>query len=264
VTASTTAWDRRIRRANQLAANGGPASSLVFFYERLLRSQAVLYDKLSNAGPLTGLLDDDLASIVWPARTLIAEIAAAGSDRLAVDGHALLESSDSSLRDRLVTYWQDRSDRQFFAKAILQAYGQALSDAGIAPRDSRRTSDEMRCPFCSGVPQLSVLEPANAGRSEPGGRRHLCATCLTAWACRRVRCAHCGEEDEHKLCYYRAADIDHVRVDACDTCGRYLKTIDLTRLGVAEPLVDEVAGAALDAWARERGYEKIELNLVGT
>ena len=31
----------------------------------------------------------------------------------------------------------------------------------------------------------------------------------------------------------------------------------------AVPLVDEVAGASLDLWAREHGYEKIELNLVG-
>jgi len=52
-------------------------------------------------------------------------------------------------------------------------------------------------------------------------------------------------------------------VDACDTCKRYLKTVDLTRLGLAVPLVDEVAGAPLDVWARERGYEKLELNLVG-
>ena len=29
------------------------------------------------------------------------------------------------------------------------------------------------------------------------------------------------------------------------------------------PLVDEVAGAPLDAWATEHGFVKIELNLVG-
>ena len=59
------------------------------------------------------------------------------------------------------------------------------------------------------------------------------------------------------------AQHDMLRVDACDTCRRYLKTIDLTRLGIAVPVVDEVAGAPLDLWALERGYEKIELNLVG-
>ena len=53
------------------------------------------------------------------------------------------------------------------------------------------------------------------------------------------------------------------RLEACDTCRRYVKGVDRTRLGLAVPLVDEVAGAALDVWAREHGYEKIELNLVG-
>ena len=52
-------------------------------------------------------------------------------------------------------------------------------------------------------------------------------------------------------------------VPACDTCRRYLKSIDLTRLGTAVPIVDEVAGASLDLWALQHGYEKIELNLVG-
>ena len=83
------------------------------------------------------------------------------------------------------------------------------------------------------------------------------------WPFCRVLCASCGEEDEHKLGYFIRRSTRHLRVDACDTCHRYLKTVDLTRLGVAVPLVDEVAGAPLDLWAREQGYEKIELNLVG-
>jgi hypothetical protein len=32
---------------------------------------------------------------------------------------------------------------------------------------------------------------------------------------------------------------------------------------LAIPLVDEIAAAALDLWAVEHGYTKIELNLVG-
>jgi FdhE protein len=78
-----------------------------------------------------------------------------------------------------------------------------------------------------------------------------------------VLCPSCGEEDEKKLGYFESAALSHVRIDACDTCGRYLKTIDMSRLGLASPLVDEVATAALDVWAREHGYQKIELNLAG-
>jgi len=91
----------------------------------------------------------------------------------------------------------------------------------------------------------------------------LCATCLSTWPFGRVLCAQCGEEDEHKLGYFHSPDYDHLRIDACESCRHYLKTVDLGRFGLAVPLVDEVAGASLDIWARDHGYEKIELNLVG-
>jgi len=78
-----------------------------------------------------------------------------------------------------------------------------------------------------------------------------------------VLCPSCGEGDERKLAYFRAPVLEYVRVDACESCRRYLKTVDLGQLGLAVPLVDEVAAAPLDVWARDHGYEKIELNLVG-
>jgi len=52
-------------------------------------------------------------------------------------------------------------------------------------------------------------------------------------------------------------------VEACDSCKTYIKSVDLTKNGHAEPVVDEIAAAALDFWAKEHGYEKIELNLMG-
>jgi FdhE protein len=51
-------------------------------------------------------------------------------------------------------------------------------------------------------------------------------------------------------------------VECCDHCKRYLKTVDLTKSGLADPVVDELASIPLDLWARERGYEKVELNLM--
>jgi formate dehydrogenase maturation protein FdhE len=54
-----------------------------------------------------------------------------------------------------------------------------------------------------------------------------------------------------------------VRIEACDTCKHYIKGVDLTRAGFAAPIVDEIDAAPLDLWACERGFTKIELNLVG-
>jgi formate dehydrogenase maturation protein FdhE len=53
-------------------------------------------------------------------------------------------------------------------------------------------------------------------------------------------------------------------VDVCDTCHTYLKSVDLTKTGLAVAVVDELATIPLDLWAREHGYEKLQMNLLGT
>jgi len=78
-----------------------------------------------------------------------------------------------------------------------------------------------------------------------------------------VVCASCGEERPFKLAYFQSDQFDHVRIEACESCKQYIKGIDQTRFGLAVPLIDDVASAALDLWATEKGYAKIELNLVG-
>jgi formate dehydrogenase maturation protein FdhE len=64
------------------------------------------------------------------------------------------------------------------------------------------------------------------------------------------------------MAFYSAPEIAHVRVDVCDTCHTYLKSIDLTKTGLAVAVVDELATIPLDLWAREHGYEKLQINLL--
>ena len=54
-----------------------------------------------------------------------------------------------------------------------------------------------------------------------------------------------------------------MRVEACDTCKRYLKSIDLSLDARPIPEVDDLASLALDLWAVEEGYERIEPGLAG-
>src|SRR5205814_1993648 len=195
---------------------------------------------------------------------LLQSVAENGPRQLVEEAHALLDGTSSSREQLLVTYWHARSDRQFFAKALLQPYGQWFVDSGIRQTDVNHTVvPANRCPNCGGPPQASILQGGGSAPAEGGTRQLLCATCLTTWPFRRVLCPHCFEDDEQLLGYFHSPALDHLRVDTCESCRRYLKTIDLGRLGLAVPLVDEVAGAPLDLWAREHGYEKIELNLVG-
>jgi FdhE protein len=260
-------WDRRIRRAEELAAADSPAAALLVFYARLLGNQKAVFDALNARRP-SGSLDRDLTLMSEPVSALLRDVAANGPEPLANQARALdLES----LRNPVLAHWREPSDHQFFPKALLQPYAHWLAESGVAPIGRVRTptgggaslQTSNRCPFCGGAPQLSILDPVTATSADGSGRRLLCATCLTTWPFRRVLCAHCGEEDEHKLGYFHSPDYDHLRIDACESCRRYLKSVDLGRFGLAVPLVDEVAGAPLDIWARDHGYKKIELNLVG-
>jgi FdhE protein len=115
------------------------------------------------------------------------------------------------------------------------------------------------CPFCAARPVCAVLRPESDG----GKRFLLCSRCFTEWEFRRLLCPHCGEEDKDKLPVYTAEQFPYVRVEACDTCRVYLKAINLTKNGLAVPEVDELATAALDVWAAEQGYTKLQDNLFG-
>ena len=254
-------WERRIRRAEQLAGEGGPAESLLTFYAQLLRIQKDLYD--SFKGRLSASLNRDLPVVRERAVALLRGVAEHGPDQLAIEARTLLDGDPSAIDGVLVAYWRAPADRQFFAKAVLQPYGQSLVDAGVVPSDRVLTRTDNRCPRCGGAPQLSIVDMTGAASADGGSRQLLCADCLTPWPFRRVVCVHCGEEDEGKLGYFHSPAYEHLRVDVCDMCRHYVKSVDLARLGIAVPLVDEVAGAPLDLWACERGYRKIELNLVG-
>jgi FdhE protein len=235
---------------------------LLAFYAKLLRAQQGVYEYLrGRKGWLpSGVLEEDLTVARAALPELLRAVEASGPPGLADEARGLLSAGGEELDMALIGQWRAPSDVQFFAKAFLQAYARWLAESGGRPVDRELEGRENRCPFCAGAPQLSFLQEADA---EGGGRGLVCSACLTAWPFRRVVCANCGEERPAKLAYFQTPEYEHVRIDACDTCRHYIKSVDLTRLGLAVPLVDEVAAASLDLWAREHGYTKIELNLVG-
>jgi len=106
---------------------------------------------------------------------------------------------------------------------------------------------------------VGVLRPEG-----DGARKSLiCMLCAHEWAFRRLLCPACGEGREPQLAFYSTPEIAQVRVDVCDTCHTYVKSVDLTKIGIAVPVVDELATIPLDLWARAHGYEKLQSNLLG-
>ena len=139
---------------------------------------------------------------------------------------------------------------------FLQPYAEYLADhtAWTLPDGTPSA-----CPLCGGKPQVGALRPEGDG----GKRSLICSLCATEWTYRRIVCPRCGEEDVQKLAVYSAKEFSHVRVEACDTCNTYIKTVDLTKDGRAVPVVDELATIPLNLWAIEHGYLKLQNNLLG-
>ena len=145
----------------------------------------------------------------------------------------------------------------FFARVMLQPYAEFVAGAMLPPAPMMTTC---RCPRCDALPLLGVLRPEGDG----GKRFLMCSFCSLEWEFRRIFCAKCGEEAEEKLPVYVAEQIPHIRMECCETCKHFLRTVDLTKDGNAVPLVDDLAAVPLSLWAEENGYERIQGNLLGT
>ena len=257
-------WDQQIGRADDLALQARGSKELLQFYAQLLRAQQAIYNFLrSRDGWLpSGNLEDDFPVIRQVLAGLLTTVEAFGPQALADEARDLSKASDKFVDETLISYWRTPSDIQFFAKAFLQPYARWLIESGGRSGEREPVAGKTVCPFCGGKPQVSFLQ-SKESNAESGNRDLICATCLSTWEFRRVVCANCGEERPDKLGYFHSPEFDHVRIEACDSCNHYIKGVDLTRLGFAAPLVDEIYAAPLDLWAREHGYTKIELNLVG-
>jgi FdhE protein len=252
-------WQRRIDRAHELAKADEHGAALLTQYAAILTAQSSCYDALVLRGErLTGSLERDLDEVRVPAGELFGVVAPVAPTQTMRDLPTDLPGMDVLLR----TGWH-QTDIPFLARLALQPYAETLALLARRPdgRKLQPVPGRATCPFCDGPPQVAVLRSDST--ADGAGRALVCATCATTWPVRRILCVACGEEDERRLSYFQTAEFDHVRVDGCENCRQYIKTIDLTRLGLAVPVVDEVASAVLDLWAETNGYTKVTRNLIG-
>ena len=104
------------------------------------------------------------------------------------------------------------------------------------------------CPLCGGEPDMAALEKDN------GRRRLLCSRCDSEWTFRRLGCPFCANEDPAQLAYYPSDD-NIYRLNVCEQCRRYLKTIDLREAAGERYLTAErVLTLGMDLAAEEAGY----------
>jgi len=279
-------WDRRIRRATELTSSYPFAAEGLRFYTRIATFQRNLYadiqkaladsSKVSGDRPLRDELDLFLLLPKFSGfLSLVQQIAPAP---LAQTSACLAQKGPAAWQQAIEDFWRgelemslaDEPEDEPTAKSretsaserllpwiFLQPYAEYLADQREPVSVDGAPST---CPLCGGRPIVGVLRPEGDGAK----KSLVCMLCAHEWLFRRIYCPACGEEREPQMAFYSAPEIAHVRVDVCDTCHTYLKSIDLTKTGLAVPVVDELATIPLDLWAREHGYEKLQINLLGT
>lgn len=250
-------------RAEALAGESNTAEEPLRFAAGLYRVQAEVaaaVQALHAESPLSGRLETDAPRLVEPLRMVHRHAAELAPALLAAVARERLAERPEVAQARLGVYWNGtRDDREdYLSRAALRPYVEVLVRNKVSvdrPKVGRV------CPHCGGQPWVA------ARRSPPdshGAQRLLgCALCGSEWVVNRIVCPSCGEEDPKKLPAFSTDRYPAVRIEACETCHRYVKSIDLTVDGRAIPEVDDLVSVGMDLWAAEQGFARIEPGLAG-
>jgi FdhE protein len=254
---SESRWDERIARARTLADEHPAAREALTFYADLATYQKSL-TRGANPGDVLRLdpvLDAVPEFLSWLSRHGPGPLAAA-----ALDMRAVTREEWQRLGSDLVSCLQEtRSDPEVFVvEALLQPFAERVMSSRKTFPSSQEAAFPARCPACGALPVLAVLHEEGQGAK----RTLLCSLCSTEWTYRRILCPNCGEQEFDALPVYTAEQFAQVRIEACSRCQRYIKTIDLSKNGLAIPPADDIASISLDLWAREQSYVRIKKNLL--
>jgi FdhE protein len=216
-------------------------------------------DSRHRRRPLTGRLEEEVSDVLSAATGVIEFAARHGPAGLAHAAADLIADETSGGQAWLQAVWHaEAAPFDYLGRAVLRPYVEVLAGLGIAPSRPRR---EGRCPFCGGGPWVAARR---AGAEGDGAGRFLgCGLCGGEWPFARIRCPSCAEQDPERLPSFRGDAHPTVRIEACESCRRYVKSIDLTADARAIPEVDDLLSLGMDLWAVEQGFERIEPGLAG-
>ncbi|SDB37015.1 FdhE protein [Desulfonatronum thiosulfatophilum] len=114
------------------------------------------------------------------------------------------------------------------------------------------------CPVCGSLPYISTLE------TREGMRMMHCCFCQTHYRVARLGCIYCGERDPKKLHYFETEEEPGFRVDLCDQCKMYIKTMDFRTLDrISVPVLDDLESLAMDVLAQAKGHVRPTVSAYG-
>ena len=115
---------------------------------------------------------------------------------------------------------------------------------------------EGKCPICNARPSLASVEL----KAE---RKLYCSFCETAGPFRRSGCPLCLTTDTKKITILTAEGEEGFRIDTCDGCGSYVKTVEAGLLDELSPDLADIVSMPLDIVAQEKGYRRHSPNPIG-
>ncbi|HOO70264.1 MAG TPA: formate dehydrogenase accessory protein FdhE [Spirochaetota bacterium] len=114
--------------------------------------------------------------------------------------------------------------------------------------DTNKEWDRGVCPICGSPPALSVFE-------NEGKRFFYCSFCWHKWRTQRIFCHNCGNKEHNTLRYFSFEDEEEHRVDICDKCNNYIKTVDCRNINrFMYPPLEYLATSHLDEKMTEMGF----------
>lgn len=233
------------------------------FAAGLYAAQALAADAIDEEHgkrPLSGQLLRDGPRFERVARAILRYASEAGPAALSEEASVRNNDSAGDATIRLLLYWAGAgtSEGAYLSRAILRPYVETLRRWNVPPDRVHRRG---HCPFCGGPPWIALRRD---GAEMEGARRFLgCSLCGGEWSFSRILCPACFEDDPYKLPSFRAEAHSAVRIEACETCRRYVKSIDLSADGRPIPEVDDLVSLSMDLWAAEQGFTRIEPGLAG-
>ena len=109
------------------------------------------------------------------------------------------------------------------------------------------------CHVCGSSAQMAKLE------KETGKRILYCLLCGSEWVFMRIKCPFCCSEEQKSLRFLEE-ETGPYRIDLCETCKRYIKTLDERKGGGDKrsyiPSVEDIATMYLDILAEKEGYKR--------
>ena len=149
-------------------------------------------------------------------------------------------AAESGLDETILSFFLHSSIRPSIEAGVGQVRGE------VDPETWRKG----HCPVCDSLPSLSLL------KGEEGRRYLLCSFCGYEWRMDRLCCPACDNRDQESLKYFCGEGEEVFRIDLCDACHHYIKTIDYRNLEESDPCLEDLATLHLDLLAAQKGYRR--------